>query len=68
MSLLTGEPSTLPEVLACILAAELNSEHPVASGKFFNSMIEDFNNIINIYFFDKQIRQASGCKLLWVCA
>lgn len=31
VSLLTGEPSTLPEVLACILAAELNSEHPVAS-------------------------------------
>ncbi|CAH0712779.1 unnamed protein product, partial [Brenthis ino] len=31
VSLLTGEPSSLPEVLACILSAELNSEHPVAS-------------------------------------
>ncbi|XP_047542371.1 copper-transporting ATPase 1 isoform X1 [Vanessa atalanta] len=31
VSLLTGEPSMLPEVLACILSAELNSEHPVAS-------------------------------------
>nr|XP_034828120.1 copper-transporting ATPase 1 isoform X2 [Maniola hyperantus] len=31
LALLTGDPATLPDVLACILSAELNSEHPVAS-------------------------------------
>ncbi|XP_049883682.1 copper-transporting ATPase 1 isoform X2 [Pectinophora gossypiella] len=31
VSLLTGEASTLPDILACLLTAELNSEHPVAS-------------------------------------
>ncbi|XP_061381606.1 copper-transporting ATPase 2 isoform X1 [Danaus plexippus] len=31
VSILTGDPSTLPEVITCILTAELNSEHPVAS-------------------------------------
>ncbi|CAK1546567.1 unnamed protein product [Leptosia nina] len=31
VSLLTGEPNMLPDILACILTAELNSEHPVAS-------------------------------------
>ncbi|XP_026313897.1 copper-transporting ATPase 1 [Hyposmocoma kahamanoa] len=31
VSLLTGEPRALPDVLACLLTAELNSEHPVAS-------------------------------------
>ncbi|CAH2252700.1 jg10174 [Pararge aegeria aegeria] len=47
VSLLTGEPSTLPEVLACILSAELNSEHPVASDKDYPSM----NLGSTIYFF-----------------
>ncbi|XP_068621931.1 copper-transporting ATPase 1 [Battus philenor] len=31
VSLLTGEPGSLPDVLACLHTAELNSEHPVAS-------------------------------------
>ncbi|XP_045457829.1 copper-transporting ATPase 1 [Melitaea cinxia] len=43
VSLLTGEPSMLPEVLACILSAELNSEHPVASAivKWCSSVVGD---------------------------
>ncbi|XP_045528797.1 copper-transporting ATPase 2 isoform X1 [Pieris brassicae] len=31
VSLLTGEANSLQDILACILTAELNSEHPVAS-------------------------------------
>ncbi|KAM3956198.1 copper-transporting ATPase 1-like, partial [Aphomia sociella] len=31
VSLLTGDPASLPDVLTCLLSAELNSEHPVAS-------------------------------------
>ncbi|XP_013176811.1 PREDICTED: copper-transporting ATPase 1 isoform X1 [Papilio xuthus] len=31
VSLLTGEPASLPDILACLHTAELNSEHPVAS-------------------------------------
>ncbi|XP_050663510.1 copper-transporting ATPase 1 isoform X1 [Leptidea sinapis] len=31
VSLLTGDAATLPDIVACILTAELNSEHPVAS-------------------------------------
>ncbi|KAJ0183023.1 hypothetical protein K1T71_000999 [Dendrolimus kikuchii] len=31
VALLTGEPSNLPDIVACLLTAELNSEHPVAS-------------------------------------
>ncbi|CAH1642192.1 unnamed protein product [Spodoptera littoralis] len=33
LSLLTGSANTLGSVLACLLTAELNSEHPVASGE-----------------------------------
>ncbi|KAL0858930.1 hypothetical protein ABMA27_011354 [Loxostege sticticalis] len=31
VSLLTGSANTLPDIVACLLAAETNSEHPVAS-------------------------------------
>lgn len=31
LCLFTGEPAALPDLVACLLAAELNSEHPVAS-------------------------------------